>query len=277
MRCCSARSARSVSRTSSIIYTAPFPTNLIYAGFAAFMTLLAISSSSMLALVIQAGMMVYERALRPFRAKWIVLRRERPGGALRFEAIFSMSIADYLVTELALNQAGAETRLDQIDVRAEGGLAAIRSSGSAWTPPALPFWRSDIFDNFWLHTAVRFGMPASGSSPAAFALHFLVIAFRRSEGRDYDMLRRGYVIALAATMVLIGSIPLWSSALVFVMVYLGAGAWFYDQRAAPGPRRAPRERPRAARPAVPARPGRAGVPDPSAGRALPTRGRKLTH
>ena len=60
---------------ANMVYLYRFPKNLIYAGFVGFMTLLAISSSSMIAIVLQAGMIVYERALRPVRAKWIVAAR----------------------------------------------------------------------------------------------------------------------------------------------------------------------------------------------------------
>ena len=81
---------------------------------AAFMTLLAISSSSMLALAIQVCMIVYERLFRPIWSKWIVLGLAAGAFLLSFELIFGMSIGAYIATELSLNQAGAETRLDQI-------------------------------------------------------------------------------------------------------------------------------------------------------------------
>ena len=211
------------------------------------MTLLAISSSSMLALAIQVCMIVYERLFRPIWSKWIVLAVAAGAFLLSFELIFGMSIGAYIATELSLNQAGAETRLDQITY----GLKEVWRHpvfGIGLNIPALPFWRSDIFDNFWLHTAVRYGLPSFLFIAGAFALHFALIALHRSEGESYDMIRRGYQIALAATIVLVGSIPVWGSALVFFMAYLGAGAWFYTiprdlppRRAAGGAVRAGRE------------------------------------
>jgi len=243
------------------IYHGKFFRRMSYTGFAGFMTLLAISSSSMLALVIQVGLIGYEIVLRRLWAKWFLLGSAVIFFLLSFEIIFSMSIGDYIATELALNQAGAETRLDQIYY----GLKEVYRYpvfGIGLNTPALPFWRSDIFDNFWLYTAVRFGLPSLGFIAGAFGLHFLYIVFQRSDDVDYAMLRRGYAIALAATIVLIGSIPLWGSALVFVMAYFGAGAWFYDRpRSALDGRLAapPRERGRPAS-AAPARPARAARP-----------------
>lgn len=238
---------------ANMVYLHRFPKNLILAGFVAFMTLLAISSSSMIALVLQSGMMVYERVLRPFRAKWIVLGAAILAVIFSFQLIFGKTIPEYLVTELAMNQAGAETRLDQIQY----GLKEV------WRQPVfgiglniakLPFWRSDIFDNFWLHTAVRFGIPAFLFIAGAFALHFLYVTLRPKTGGEQDVLRLGYAIPFVTLVLLIGSIAVWGSFVVFMMAYVGAGAWFYNGAADAAPR--PPGRP------VPARDptGRRGVP-----------------
>ena len=246
----------------------------LYAGYAAFMTLLAISSSSMLALAIQVCMIVYERLFRPIWSKWIVLAVAAGAFLLSFELIFGMSIGAYIATELSLNQAGAETRLDQITY----GLKEVWRHpvfGIGLNIPALPFWRSDIFDNFWLHTAVRYGLPSFLFIAGAFALHFALIALHRSEGEDYDMIRRGYQIALATTILLVGSIPVWGSALVFFMAYLGAGAWFYTMprdlpprgTLATRPARTPADRPaRATGRAPETRPGKRGARIPASPR-----------
>ena len=249
---------------------------MVFAGFVGFMTLLAISSSSMIAIVLQTCMMVYERVLRPFRAKWIVLGVAGLTVIYSFQLIFGKSIPEYLVTELALNQAGAETRLDQIQY----GLKEV------WRHPVfgiglniarLPFWRSDIFDNFWLHTAVRFGIPAFLFIAGAFALHFLYVTLRPPSSPEAGTLRIGYAIPFVTLVLLIGSIAVWGSVVVFIMAYLGAGAWFYNGMpdaaarrrgsGAPSRRRAGRPRPppprRAARDG-PVRPRRPRAP-PRAG------------
>ena len=58
-------------------------------------------------------------------------------------------------------------------------------------------------------------------------------------------------------MLLIGSIAVWGSVVVFIMAYFGAGAWFYNgaQDAAPPARPDP-----ARRDAAPAKP-RAAIPE----------------
>ena len=226
---------------ANMVYLYRFPKNLIYAGFVGFMTLLAISSSSMIAIVLQAGMIVYERALRPVRAKWVVRGRGGPRRALFLRAIFGKSIPDYLVTELALNQAGAEARLDQIQY----GLKEVWRHpvfGIGLNVAKLPFWRSDIFDNFWLHTAVRFGIPAVLFIAGAFALHFFYVTLRAEAGPDRELLRVGYAIPFATLVLVIGSIAVWGSVVVFIMAYLGAGAWFYNGAQDAAPRRRGRTR-----------------------------------
>ena len=159
----------------------------------------------------------------------MVGRRRASSVIYSFQMIFGKSIPEYLVTELAMNQAGAETRLDQIQY----GLKEV------WRQPVfgiglniakLPFWRSDIFDNFWLHTAVRFGIPAFLFIAGAFALHFLYVTLRADEQPGGGTLRIGYAIPFVTLVLLIGSIAVWGSVVVFIMAYLGAGAWFYNGR-----------------------------------------------
>jgi hypothetical protein len=262
---------------ANMVYLYRFPKNMVFAGFVGFMTLLAISSSSMIAIVLQAGMIVYERVLRPFRAKWIVLGIAGVVVLFAFELIFGKSIQDYVVTELSLNPAGAETRLDQIQY----GLKEVWRHplfGIGLNTARLPFWRSDIFDNFWLHTAVRFGIPAFLFIAGAFALHFLCVTLRPKTGGAQDLLRIGYAIPFATLVLVIGSISVWGSVVVFMMAYLGAGAWFYNgaQDAPPPAPRAGRPEPAPRRPAAPARarrasPGRRAEPGAAAKRAGPSR------
>ena len=173
------------------------------------------------------------------RVKWLVLGAGALVVLYAFESIFGKSIPDYIVTELALNQAGAETRLDQITY----GLKEVWRHpmfGIGLNVARLPFWRSDIFDNFWLHTAVRFGIPAFLFIVGAFALHFLCVTLSSTAGPDRELLRIGYAFPFVTLVLLIGSISVWGSVVVFIMAYLGAGAWFYNGAQDP-PAPAPRE------------------------------------
>ena len=46
------------------------------------------------------------------------------------------------------------------------------------------------------------------------------------EETDY---RRGYLITLTGLTIVLGTVNIWNATSVFVMIYIGAGGWFYLQ------------------------------------------------
>ena len=78
--------------------------------------------------------------------------------------------------------------------------------------------------------------------------------------------RKGYLFALAGVCLVLGTVFIWNASSVFVMMYIGAGAWFYMQprvtegsaEAATRARRAAQVRAFNAGPLVAAEPGGAG-------------------
>jgi hypothetical protein len=241
----------------NVYYVFRLPMSLVYAAFTGFVTFLSISSSSLLALAIQIGLAVYEKIFRRFPAKWVVLGVGSLVGWFAFEWIFGVTVIEYLITELVFNQAGAETRIDQIVY----GLKEIERSpffGIGLNEVALPFWRGNVIDNYWLLVAIRSGVPALLFLAIAFALHFLRAARVRDLTPQETRIRLGYLIAFFTLVLVVGSVTIWGIALVFVYLYFGIGTWIYEK--APAPRLAARG-PRPAR-GAPVRPGGAASAAP---------------
>jgi hypothetical protein len=234
---------------ANMYYLHPWPRNLVFTAFTGFMALFAISSSSILTLGMQMCMIAYESVLRRLRGKWVIAIVAILALWFSFEILTGLTPVDYVVSKLVLNPTGAEGRLDQIRY----GVLEIQRHpifGIGLNPAALPFWRGDVFDNFWLHTAVRFGLPALFFIAAAFLAHFLKIAFSPVVEAKEEPVRSGYQIAFVAMAVIIGGLSLWGVLVVFIMLYFGAGAWLYD-RPGPAPRRAAARMPSPAAPAAP--------------------------
>ena len=73
------------------------------------------------------------------------------------------------------------------------------------------------------------------------ALHLVRIMARRGLSEAAASYRKGYVIAALGLFFVLGTVHIWGAVSVFVMFYLGAGAWFYAGEA-PEPEPAPRRR-----------------------------------
>ena len=256
---------------ANLFYLYRFPRNLLWSGLAGFMGLLAISSSSILTLGMQGCLIVYERMLRPLRNKWIVLALLLALLLGSFQLLFGMSPLEYVAFNLTINVSGALARFDQMHY----GMLEIQRHpifGIGLNTFSRPFWRADVFDNFWLAMAVRYGAPTTIFFALGFVLHALRAAFATGLDEEERRARTGYLIAFSTLLISLGTHSIWGSGMVYVMLYLGMGAWIYDT-----PRARPARQRIAARPKAESESDAAAVPRavrrPSAsvaGRPLPT-------
>jgi MFS family permease len=131
-----------------------------------------------------------------------------------------------------------------------------------------PWWllHETSFDNFWLNYGMRYGIPALVLLLAAVIFSMVRIATMTTLSPQESEYRKGYLFALAGVCLVLGTVFVWNASSVFVMMYIGAGAWFYMQpRVTEGPaetatraRRAAQVRAFNVGPLVPAEHGRTG-------------------
>jgi len=101
-----------------------------------------------------------------------------------------------------------------------------------------PDWMySSSVDNFWLLMAMRYGLPAVATILTAFLLHITFILRARNLSPEAQTVRTGYVITLVGLIFILTTVDIWDAVQVFVMFFLGAGAFFYtaDQSDAAAP------------------------------------------
>lgn len=95
-----------------------------------------------------------------------------------------------------------------------------------WT---RPFWLADSVDNFWLLTAMRFGIVGWSFLAAAFILQGYKIMSVKTL-TDYEkQLRIGYMIGLVSLSLSLATVHIWGPPYVLILAYLGAGTWFYTR------------------------------------------------
>jgi len=95
-----------------------------------------------------------------------------------------------------------------------------------WT---RPFWLAESVDNFWLLTAMRFGIVGWAFLAAAFILQgYKVLSVKTLT--DYEkQLRIGYMIGLISLSLSLATVHIWGPTYVLLLAYLGAGSWFYTR------------------------------------------------
>jgi O-antigen ligase len=228
-------------------------------GFVTMMTFLSLSSAALLAAGLQIGIILWGRIT---------------GKAWRTLAI--LAVVGYVAIDLASNRTPITILISHLTFSQQNSWARIL----IWEYGIAEVWRHPIFgiglnewqrgwgvplsvDNFWLLTAMRYGIPAFILLALGIVYNILKIIGSDIDG-DRARYRLGYVIASIATIMTLCTVHIWGGASVFIMFYIGAGVWFFNEKPAPVAHGQPlgegdsRIRPRreARRTASPARPSR---------------------
>jgi hypothetical membrane protein len=114
-----------------------------------------------------------------------------------------------------------------------------------------PVWMSDSMDNFWLVTAVRYGVPAFLLLLGLLLGILWKAGQRKNLPPEWRRARHAWAFTLFGITVAAATVHLWNALFVLFLFLIGSGAWLLD--AQPGRARAAT---RAARPLRALRPAR---------------------
>lgn len=113
-----------------------------------------------------------------------------------------------------------------------------------------PVWMSDSMDNFWLVTAVRYGLPALFLLVALLGGLLYAAAQRPGLPDAWKRARHAWAFTLFGITVAAATVHLWNALFVLFIFLIASGAWLLDAR----PEAPARPRPKAPAPrAAPAR------------------------
>ena len=204
------------------------------------MTFMSLSTGPNLAQLIQLILIAWERILRILTAKWAIL--VVIGGTVLgiVQLAYPGGVAGFIIETLAFNP---QTGYGRLEILEYGGASVLEHPvfGIGLSTWERPWWRPISVDNYWLLTAMRYGLPALAFMWIGIALHLVRIMVRRDLSEAAASYRKGYVIATLGLFFVLGTVHIWGAVSVFVMFYLGAGAWFYASEAPePGPARSRR-------------------------------------
>ena len=208
------------------IYRDKFVRSVQLAAFFVFMVFTTISSGPMLSVGLQLAMTAWDRFLWFLRGKWLILA----GGAILALIVVRLAsqfhLLDFIIQNFMFNPQTADGRL----VILEYGSAEVRRHpifGIGLSDWVRPWYKKPSVDNFWLGHAMRFGLPSFLFLAAALAVSFSRIAMQSTLSRREASYRTGYLITLAGLTITLGTVYIWSATIVFVTIYIGAGAMFY--------------------------------------------------
>jgi O-antigen ligase len=194
---------------------------------------LSMSSAPIAGVTFQIALLTWNRIIRNFRGRWKLL--------------WVLAFIGYLVVEFGSNQTPVQFYVSHFTFEQQTGWYRIwiwdYGSASVSNHPlfgiglgdwARPIWMaSDSVDNFWLLTAMRYGLPAFLLMSLSWLTLWIAVARRKGLDRTLRSYRTAYLICMA-TFVFVGStVHFWGATYAWFFFLGGSGVWLLDAKAGP--------------------------------------------
>jgi O-antigen ligase len=193
-------------------------------------TFLSMSSAPISCLVFQAMLIGYTWVLRRNGSKWAIL--------------WSIVAIGFLVVQLGSEQGAAKFFISHFTFDPQTGWYRVAiwdfGSASVLNHPLLgigladwdrPRWMaSDSVDNFWLLTAMRYGMPALILLFGSCIYMMIAVTRAKSADKTIEVCRVAYLICMTTFFFVGMTIHFAHGIYAWFMFALGSGAWLMDTK-----------------------------------------------
>jgi hypothetical protein len=191
---------------------------------------LSMSSAPLSCLVFQTMLMGYNSLLGRCRSKWTILWCIAIAGSLAVQFGSNLGAFKFFILNFTFDPQTGWYRVAIWDF----GTASVFNH--PWLGIGLGDWErprwmaSDSVDNFWLLTAMRYGIPSLVLLFGSCVWIMLAIARAKGADRTIESCRLAYMICMI-TFLLVGLTIHFSHAIyVWFMFVLGSGAWLLDTK-----------------------------------------------
>lgn len=219
---------------------------------AAVASVASLSSGALGSMLIQFGLIAWERVLRPLTYKWWLLAGLSVVGYIFIDLLSNRSAYAVFISYLTMNPATGYARLTILDWGFHHNVLREPIFGIGRNDWIRPEWmHSPSVDNFWLFIAMSYGIPAFFTLLAATVLTMVLGRAPSSEpGRS---LRLGWLVSMFALILAAITVHYWGNSFVWYSFVLGIGTLWLQR---PAPARSRRRTRRRAR-----RPGHTETPE----------------
>lgn len=197
-------------------------------------TVLSLSTGALISLTMQSVFIIWELVTGKLPWRWRLFAALSLAAYIIVDMISNRSPFHVLVTYASFNTGSAYARI-QIW---EWGTDNVRNH--PWFGLGLdignwerPTWKSASADNFWLLTAMTYGLP----SLIAYVTAVYLIVRKVARVTFTDPLARrcqaGFLTAAGGIIIAGGTVHYWHAMLAFVMFFFGTGVWMINGEAEP--------------------------------------------
>lgn len=187
-------------------------------------TITSMSSGALVALIIQAMLITWEKITKNVKKRWGIL--------------LILILVFYFAVDLFSNRSAMRAILTNMTMSPHTAywrmLIWEYGMQNVWENPIFgigfhdwerPSWMySGSMDAFWLVSMVRYGLPAFIMYAGAYLVVIFGLFKIKAPTKEILLLRRGWLCGMIGLAVSSCTVHLWNNSLVFINFYLGLGA-----------------------------------------------------
>ncbi|WP_161495149.1 O-antigen ligase family protein [Bradyrhizobium canariense] len=221
---------------SFLAYGVPARMGRLGSGVVAMAVCSSLSSGAFLSVAVQVMLIVWDKITVSVTRRWTILASIIVSAYLVVSALSNRTPFEVFISYLTFN---ADTSYMRVLIwqYGTGSVMTHPMFGTALHPWERPEWMPGSIDNFWLVTAVRYGIPgflflAGGFLAVCFGLGRL-----KNLPFDVEQCRNGLIITLCGLAFAACTVHVWDAPYVLLMFLLGSGMWMFEHnnQIAPAP------------------------------------------
>ena len=194
----------------------------------------SLSAGPLVAIFCQFATIAWNRLTKSIPARWWILLGIVFAMYVTVDVLSNRSPVEVFISYLTFNSGSAYNRV----LIWQFGTAEVARHplfGIGMNEWENPWWMSQSMDNFWLYTAVHYGLPALAL--LALAILAMVAALTRLTGIDEELVRYrlGWMTTLCGLAIAGATVHFWQNVFCIFMFILGSAAWMLDHRPAQTP------------------------------------------
>lgn len=200
----------------------------IRAGCVGTLAMMSLSAGPLIGVFFQAGLLLWNDTLKRIKQRWQILIILSLSIGLAVELVANRSLLTIVVSFFIFEPASYWYRLQIWDF----GTASVANHplfGTGSDDWARPSWMGASIDNFWLASAVRYGLPGPILIGLAVLSILQALAFKKGLDEKLQAYRTAIIISIIATLTMAWTVALWDANYVLFLFFLGSGIWILDE------------------------------------------------
>lgn len=198
-------------------------------GFVAAAVVSSLSSGAILSVVVQAMLIGWDKVTAAVTRRWAILATIVLTAYFFVDLMSNRSPIDVFISYLTFN---ADTSYMRVHIWNYGTQSVMKNPifGVGMNDWERPFWMGGSVDNFWLGTAISYGIPGL----LFMAGSFLSVCFGLGRLKNLPFqeaqCRKGLIIMISGVILSVCTVHVWDAPYVLILFLLGSGMWMYDSR-----------------------------------------------